>query len=936
MPHPLFGTFVNKLDSLSTLWHNFCWKAHELPVHTQGRQRTQVPRRPITAAGGCFVLYGFLLPLVFLTGCGGVNPTTSGSGGIGQDLNLDWGSISGRVTASGGVPLSQAYIETVTKQTTSGSDGAYLLGPMPPGDYRVIARASGLQPQVKEGVRVRAGLITERVDFLLTQGSATATPDFAVLAVSPRFGTDGDMVTVIGTGFGSRPGRVTVAGKDATVIDWNSGLDGRIIVRLPAEVETGAVKVIIAGVSSHETQEVTLIARPVLLEAVPVSARPGASLTLYGRNFSVVPAFNRVSLNGRACQVIAVDSPRQMTVLMPQGAETGILQIRLVTNEFQLEGLSTVRVTVPPELIHLSPKRSLPGVTLTLSGRHFTTDTSAVKVLLGERATLQGNDILTFSNTRLTFLAPGTDVVPAGESVEIRLSVNGIPTQESFVWTSYNPDLTTLDAYGIYEFEAVSRNGTLHLPKLGPDDRIAFVSVISGSPNLDLGGDFTYSLTSVLGNNRVLVPTLPTTALGPRAALATRGTYRDVGPLLRRLFPRSGGSAVRPALAADGLRPAIANPAPASATFWLANFATGDPGNPADDQLATATLMATGTYCLVYVDTATDTRVTASDAEKVAARFDAIYPTLATACWDGSSTPPEGDIDGQPRILLLLTPQINRGATGNLVILGYFNPRDKDPTRAHSAGTEILYLWDDAFLTNPDDFSGILAHELQHMMYYNQKGSEGVEWIDEGLSVWAQQIAGYGFTQGMPTPVSYVVEYLRAPHKVSLNHWPDDPGLENYGMSYLFVEYLFERCAGYEAIRRLEKKNGAIGFDDIQTHVLPLAQPTTPNLETFFHDFCLALYLDNLGLPDTFSGNQPAAWSFPQVDLRTTYAGVAGLRHLTFDENPVLTTGFTMKGFGADVIEYRGGNGGDLEFTRLTSPAAAGYKLFVLYYPATR
>ncbi|RCK78035.1 MAG: hypothetical protein OZSIB_1811 [Candidatus Ozemobacter sibiricus] len=63
---------------------------------------------------------------------------------------------------------------------------------------------------------------------------------------------------------------------------------------------------------------------------------------------------------------------------------------------------------------------------------------------------------------------------------------------------------------------------------------------------------------------------------------------------------------------------------------------------------------------------------------------------------------------------------------------------------------------------------------------------------------------------------------------------------------------------------------------------------------------------------------------------------MAGLRHLTFDENPVLITGFAMKGFGADVIEYRGGNGGDLEITRHATPAAPGYKLWVLYYPAVR
>lgn len=893
-------------------------------------------RHPPTARGGLFVLYVFSLLLPFLCGCGGVNPSSSTGNDTGTEVSLDWGSITGRVTASG-TPLAQAYIETTTRQAVTASAGTYLLGPLPAGDYRLIARAAGLQSQVRTGVRVRPGLVTEGVDFALTTGTATAAADFEVLAISPAFGTDGETMTVIGTGFGSTPGRVTVADQDARILDWNSKLDGRIVVQLPAEVETGPVKVIIAGQLSHETQALTFTARPVLVEALPPSAKPGATLTLRGRNFNLITAFNKVSLNGKACQVVTVSSARQMTIILPAGATTGILQIRLETNEFQLDGLSTAVVTILPELVHMAPKRSIPDVTITLYGRNFTTDKSAVKVLLGGRKTIQGNEILSLSDTRLTFKAPGTDVVPAGEAVEVRVSVNGFQTEKAIVWTAYNPAWTTLSAYGLYDFTTVSTGGTLHLPSLPATDRLALISVTSGDATLDLGDTYSYILTSVLGNNRAPIPSEVSSLAMGRASLppggGTASVYRDVGPLLRRLFPPPAGGQVRPALGAGAIRPAIADPAPASATFWLVDFVSGNPGDPTTDDLATATLAATGTYCLVYLDTATDTVVTASDAEKIAARFDGIYATLATACWDGVSVPAEGNIDAQPRILLLLTHQINRDSTSGLNVLGYFNPRDKVPTQTHSAGTEILYLWDQCYKNNFDDFSGIMAHELQHMMHYNQKGTAAVDWINEGLSVWAQQVAGYGFTQGMPTPVSYVSTYLGTPHTVSLNHWPDDAGLENYGMSYLFIEYLFERCGGYVAIRNLEKNQGESGLNDVQTNVLPLAVPPTGGaLEPFFHDFGLAMFLDNLPIPETLPGHEPTRYVFPKIDLRTTFSGVRGLHHLTFDENPVLDQTFTMKGFGADVLEYLGGNGGDLEITRSITPSVAGYKCWVLYY----
>ena len=383
------------------------------------------------------------------------------------------------------------------------------------------------------------------------------------------------------------------------------------------------------------------------------------------------------------------------------------------------------------------------------------------------------------------------------------------------------------------------------------------------------------------------------------------------------------------------IRAALGADAPASTTFWLVNFASADPSDPANDELATASLLATGTNCLIYVDIATDTVMPATAAAQVASWFDGIYATLATACTDGITFPPEGNVDAQPRIALFVTHQINRGVTGPLATLGYFNPRDKNAAQTHSNGTEILYFWDKAF-EDPDDFKGIMAHELQHMMYHTQKGPEGNQgstWLDEGLSVWAQQVVGYGFSQGMATPVDQVRAYLKAPQGTSLNHW-SDTGIESYGMSYLFVEYLFERCGGYNAIRRLERKNGAIGFPDVSANVLSLAATAPADLKDFMQQYGLAMYCDGLGLPTALPNHRPDLYQFTPFDLRKGIAGISGLKHLTFNENPVTNQGFGIKGYGFDVLEYVTGNGGDLEWTLVSTPTP-DFQIWVLYYQNT-
>lgn len=909
-------------------------------MHTHSLVRAggnlDVPRENITVLSRLFPL--LFSALIFFTGCGGVNSSGDESGGKPLYItDLDSGGISGAVTSSASAAIDQAIVEAGNVQAITASNGTFLMLNLAAGDYRVTARAQGYTPSYRENVRVRSGIITEGVTLTMTDATATATRDFEVVSLSPAFGTDGDRISVVARGIGTTRGRVTVAGKDVSILDWNTGNNGVITVQLPAEVETGEVRVIIGGETSHEASPVIFTAKPVAREVVPTSSKPNGIVTLYGRNFHLVGASNRIRLNGLDCTVLGYTTAgRDLRIQLPAKAETGILDVSINSPEYQLDGISSVTITIQPELVHLSPRRSVPGKTLTLYGMNFVPDSSVTKVKVGDSKTVQGNEILSISKTKITFKAPEVNVVPSGQTVPIRVEVNGYTTN-SIDWTSYDGTLTTLPVgeYGVYDFfnSTVANNGTLHLPALEPGEKLAFISVTGGTSAETLDGTYAWTFTGVMGGLTTDIPALPASrrlagsAAGPVAA----GRFRDVGPMLRSWYRKTS---VRPS--SRSVRPSVFDDAPATVNFWMVDFKSSAPENSANDVLATGTLAATGTHCLVYLD-ASGSALIASDAEKIAAWFDAIRPTLATACWDGVNAHqeyPEGNIDGQPRVILFLTPQINQGVTGGAVTLGYFHPRDKNPALAHSAGTEVIYLWDQWMKTNPDDFKGVLAHEFQHMMYHNQKGARGVDWLNEGLSVWAQQVAGYGFIQKMSTPVSQVALYLNGPNTASLNHWPEEGGLESYGLSYLFIQYLYERCGGYAAIRSLEYDNGQTGFTDLATSLLNNAVPATTGVEGFFNEFALAMYCDEIGLSASLPGFSAEAHRFRELSLRGWVSEVNGLKHLSYAESPVNAAALTIPGFAADVVEYDGNtsNGGDVEITVIAPPEVPNYKLWLIYY----
>ena len=217
-------------------------------------------------------------------------------------------------------------------------------------------------------------------------------------------------------------------------------------------------------------------------------------------------------------------------------------------------------------------------------------------------------------------------------------------------------------------------------------------------------------------------------------------------------------------------------------------FTTHDPSGSGYVRI-TARLRAVGAHCLVYANTAIPTAAfDASDAADVRNQWDSgIHPT------DTGLFGSESDVDANDKVLLLFTElEANTG--------GYFDPNDLVAGRRNDA--------DMVYCRAPRDQDGAryadarnrllstLAHELQHLINFNQKrllrgvGPEEV-WISEGLSNNAAQ--ENGFLDLPANPPDFVARWFTSPETYTLQNLDSNYKIGHSGVAYLFIRYLVGR-----------------------------------------------------------------------------------------------------------------------------------------------
>ena len=265
--------------------------------------------------------------------------------------------------------------------------------------------------------------------------------------------------------------------------------------------------------------------------------------------------------------------------------------------------------------------------------------------------------------------------------------------------------------------------------------------------------------------------------------------------------------------------------------FWVHNLDT-NVNNSVD---------ATLRYITPHVYFWVQDGVTASESEikKLVDTFEnQTYPTNRE--FFGSEWSP--GIDGDEHIYILYARGLGSSVAGYFSSADSFHPLIQE----YSNGHEMFLFNADNTDIGGDYAYGVLAHEFQHMIHWNQDGNE-TSWINEGSSELASFLNGYD-TGGFDWL------YITEPD-LQLNDWPNDQNATtpHYGAGFLFMTYFLDRF-GEEATQLLVKDdaNGLESVDDVLRQINATdsltGEPITA--DTFFMDWAVTNFLGDESISD--------------------------------------------------------------------------------------
>lgn len=209
---------------------------------------------------------------------------------------------------------------------------------------------------------------------------------------------------------------------------------------------------------------------------------------------------------------------------------------------------------------------------------------------------------------------------------------------------------------------------------------------------------------------------------------------------------------------------------------------------------------------------------------------------------------------------------------------GYYSSADEFPRAINPFSNEKEMFYINLGNARPGDpwFDGILAHEFQHMIHWNEDRNEDI-WVNEGLSELAVRLNDLGGDRSIQA-------FLNDPD-LQLTHWFDQTS-PYYGASFLFMEYLLDRL-GENTLRDIvaQPANGEAGIEAVVGPQL--------TFEQLFADWVIANYVDD---PEGGRYAHPAH-QLEQPDMAS--------RHDTF---PVLSRDADVHQFGTDYIRFDAGD----------------------------
>jgi hypothetical protein len=235
-----------------------------------------------------------------------------------------------------------------------------------------------------------------------------------------------------------------------------------------------------------------------------------------------------------------------------------------------------------------------------------------------------------------------------------------------------------------------------------------------------------------------------------------------------------------------------------------------------------------------------DTAIMAPFLDTYGTAFDAIYHNNRAKFGE------ENDVDGNGKVIVVFSDIITDG------MLGYFWSVDKFSAADEPSSNEgdIIYLTTDAeFQADVSDtILGTLAHEFQHMIYfdehYDRNAAGSYAWLNEALSQAAEYYNGY-LDNHLNWIGSFLLDYGS---ELSLTHWTSD----NYGFGAIFIRYLIDQF-GDAAIKNM-CSTGKIGINAVET-------ATGRDFNDIFVNFSRAVVMSGTG------DSENSAYEFTTLDL---------------------------------------------------------------------
>lgn len=260
-------------------------------------------------------------------------------------------------------------------------------------------------------------------------------------------------------------------------------------------------------------------------------------------------------------------------------------------------------------------------------------------------------------------------------------------------------------------------------------------------------------------------------------------------------------------------------------TFWVMNVETTQQFE------VQATLQYVTPHLYFWIQDGV--RFNQGDVQRIAETFEnETYPTNRT--FFGSEWTP--GVDNDPHLYVLYA-----GGLGS-TIGGYFSSGDEYHPDAsqYSNAHEMFLISADNVSLRGNEFSGVMAHEFQHMIHWNtDRNEEG--WVNEGFAELAQHLNGYDVGGA-----SYM---FASEPDMQLTTWPSSPAsIPHYGASFMFFSYFLDRF-GSDATQAVvaHPDNGMDSIDSVleSLNASDESMGTPVRADDFFVDWTVTNYLND-------------------------------------------------------------------------------------------